>query len=113
MTGLRKAVEFVLEGLPFISMAMLLAVSQSVWWNPPQQCHWEMIQYALEEGKGKVGNDFGFGYWVFWLGGDTNSYSTFHRQPPKWESQVVVTEQELGSNCKKLKQCGEVKVYLC
>ena len=92
------------------SIIMLLGISQSVLTNPPKQEHWEAIDFALDIDN-NVNNPWGWGYWVRWRGGETSSYSTFHRQQPLMPNQLMITEEEM--ECQILQKFGQVKVYRC
>lgn len=99
------------EFLAFISIITLVMASQSIWFAPPQPKHWQAIEYALQEGNGKINNDWGMGYWVLWKGGETESFQSPQKAKEIEAGQVYVTE--LGVSCPTIKEFEGIQVLKC
>ncbi len=108
---LEKANYPLLEQIAVIASALLiLGLVQSVWLNPPNEEHWEAIDYALSIDK-NVNNDWGMGYWVLWKGGTTESFMGSVRQQEFSAGEIVISDQNL--DCAILEDFERVKVYRC
>lgn len=60
-----------------IMLSFILAISWgiAVQEQPPTQEHLDTIRFAVEQSpNGSVQNDWDLGYWVMWVGGDTNAF---------------------------------------
>lgn len=94
-----------------ISILLVFGLAQSIWLNPPTQDHWNAIGYAMVESDGKINNDWGMGYWVKFVGGETESFASMHHQQDFNSDRIVVSERDL--NCLTLNRFGSVRVYSC
>lgn len=77
---------------------------------PPHKHHFEAINFAINASDDNtISNDWSYGYWVLWLGGETKSMGHFSKQGDY--TGISVTVKEL--DCELLKEFEEVKVYEC
>ncbi len=93
-----------------LSIFTVIAITQSILLNPPQQSDWEPIEYALSIDN-NVNNDWSIGYWILWKGGTTQSYQSPQKQTPFFPGQIVVTQQD--NNCSNIKTFEDFNVMQC
>ena len=106
-----------------LSLFFTIALSIMLLFQAPNPSQVEAIQFAVEESNGGlISNDWSYGYWIFFFGGDTNTFGG--GQPhytESWPNKILLTENpEENHNCillRKWEGTGfyeeDIQVYNC
>jgi len=69
------------------------------------------VQYVIALGQGQVQNDWSYGHWIAFYGGETNSHSNWMLQEP-WHEGAILTSEYLPE-CELKKQFSDANMYWC
>lgn len=106
-----------------LSLFFTIALSIMLLFQVPNPAQVEALQFAVEQSNGEViSNDWSYGYWVFFFGGNTNTFGG--GQPSyteSWPNKILLTENPEGNNeCTLLRKWDksgfygeDIQVYDC
>jgi hypothetical protein len=77
----------------------------------PSQEQISAVKYVITLGGGQVQNDWSFGHWVAFYGGETNSHSNWMLQQP-WHKGAILTSDWLPE-CEQRAHFSDANVYWC
>ena len=109
----------------FVGVALFFTIALSVMllFQVPYFEQVEAIQFAVEQANGEIiSNDWSYGYWIFFLGGDTNTFGGgWPSYTENWSDRILLTENpEPNPDCTLLRKWdkagfydADIQVYNC
>ncbi len=109
----------------FVGLSLFFTVALSVMllFQVPYSAQIEAVEFAVQEANGEtLSNDWSYGYWIFFFGGDTNTFGGgWPSYTEDWSSRILLTENPEGnSDCTLLRKWdkagfygADIQVYNC
>ncbi len=106
-----------------LSLFFTIALSVMLLFQVPYSGQVEAVQFAVQEAHGEtISNDWSYGYWIFFFGGDTNTFGGgWPSYTENWSNRILLTENPEGNkDCRLLKKWEksgfygtDIQVYNC
>ncbi len=106
-----------------LSLFFTAALSIMILFQLPYSAQTEAVQFTVEQANGElISNDWSYGYWIFFFGGDTKTFGGgWPSYTESWSNRILLTENpEPNTDCKLLREWkgsgfygADIKVYDC
>ncbi len=106
-----------------LSLFFTIALSVMLLFQVPYSAQVEAVQFTVEQANGElISNDWSYGYWIFFFGGDTNTFGGgWPSYTESWSNRILLTENPIANNdcilLKKWEKGGfygaDIQVYNC